>query len=162
MIAGHSPRLIFSHNYRLLKPTLPKYIPFTRVDNFLVLKFDISACDSIPPHPTSTVTQCPSSSETILSLEASSYPSRPSAGLSFELNHQPSSFPRPSACGTLVATGPGPHASVSWPSDVVSKSSMAVALPVYGGADAQVEVTVGVGVAPVTGPGCILVDDHQP
>lgn len=41
MIAGRSPRMIFSHRKRLVEPNLPKYMPFKRIDHFLVLEFEI-------------------------------------------------------------------------------------------------------------------------
>ena len=41
MIASRSPRMIFSHKCRLAEPNLPKYMPFQRVDNLIVLKFRI-------------------------------------------------------------------------------------------------------------------------
>jgi hypothetical protein len=52
MIVGHSPRLIFSHQKRLVEPTFPKYMPFTRINNFLALKFDIPAFSPQPASPT--------------------------------------------------------------------------------------------------------------
>lgn len=53
MIAGRSPRMIFSHTRRLVEPKFPKYMPFTRLDHFIVLKFDIPVQVSASP-PLST------------------------------------------------------------------------------------------------------------
>ena len=58
-VAGHSPQMIYSHKCCLIKPNLPKYMPFTRVDGFIVLRFDIPAQVSPPPQP--TVEKCASS-----------------------------------------------------------------------------------------------------
>ena len=37
LIAGRSPRMIYSHKCRLVEPKLPKYIPFTQVDGLIVI-----------------------------------------------------------------------------------------------------------------------------
>jgi hypothetical protein len=79
MIAGCSPRMIYSHKRRLVEPTLPKYIPFTRVDGLIILKFNIPV---LSPQPASPTTQ--STTDTALSLPASLY--YPFAGLSFNQN----------------------------------------------------------------------------
>ena len=80
MLAGRSPRIIFSHQKRLAKPNLPKYIPFTRINNIIALKFDIPVPSSSPQSasvlPTKHLT-----TTTALSLPASL--SHPFAGLSF-------------------------------------------------------------------------------
>ena len=56
MIAGRSPRLIYSHKHHLEEPNLPKYMLFTRVDGLIVLTFEIPAQNFIPPQPASTTT----------------------------------------------------------------------------------------------------------
>ena len=57
MLAGRTPRMIFPHKDRILDPSLPKYIPFTRGDGLFVLKFDVPAPTSTLPitQPTTTV-----------------------------------------------------------------------------------------------------------
>ena len=57
MIAGHSPRMIFSHKRRLIEPRLPKYIPFTRINGIIALKFDISFISPESSQPASPTTQ---------------------------------------------------------------------------------------------------------
>jgi hypothetical protein len=90
MIAGRSPRMIFPHKSRLLEPNSPKYMPFTRLDGFIVLRFDIPAQISLSPQPASTTvtTQSPIA-PTCLSLQASTF--HPFAGLSFHRNLLPTS-----------------------------------------------------------------------
>jgi hypothetical protein len=90
MIAGRSPRMIFSHKRRLNEPGLPKYMPFTRVDGLIVLNFEIPAQVFIPPRSPSPESPQPASPTTqpftqpVFSLQASCYnPDRPFAGLTF-------------------------------------------------------------------------------
>ena len=110
MLAGRSPRMIYSHKRRLLVPELPKYIPFTRVDGLIVLPFDIPAPGSFSPEPPSTTTR--STAQTVLSLPASIY--HPFAGLAFnrclptQTPQQPefplsSSFPSPDDLDAITA-----------------------------------------------------------
>ena len=80
MIAGRSSQLIFSHNKRLVQPDLPKYMPFTRLNNFIILKFDIPAQVFLPPQP-ALPTPRSSVDSTVLSLHASTC--HPFAGLTF-------------------------------------------------------------------------------
>jgi hypothetical protein len=69
IIAGRSPRMIFSHKKRLVQPNLPKYIPFTRINNFTALEFDIPV---LSPHPASAASpMSQSTTETAFSLPAS-------------------------------------------------------------------------------------------
>jgi hypothetical protein len=88
MIANCSPRMIFSHQKRLVKPDLPKYMPFTRLDSFIVLKFNIPAQVSLQVSPQSAfklptgTTQSANNTVPSYSLQASSYSSCPFAGLS--------------------------------------------------------------------------------
>ena len=92
MIAGRSPRMIFSHQRRLVNPNLPKYIPFTRINHLTVLKFEIP----VPSlQPASSTTQ--STTETALSLPASLY--HPFAGLSFNQHLLSSPNPSPQYTG---------------------------------------------------------------
>jgi hypothetical protein len=104
MIAGHSPRMIYSHKRRLVEPNLPKYIPFTHVDGLIVLKFDIPAQVSIPPQSVSTTLH--SAAQTVLSLQASTF--LPFAGLAFNQNSLPAphqvSFPPSSTSEDMAAT----------------------------------------------------------
>ena len=79
MIAGRSPRLIYSPKRRLVDPTMPKYIPFTNVHGLLVLEFSIQSPILSQPR-----TQPTSSPETVISLQASTH--FPFAGLSFDRN----------------------------------------------------------------------------
>ena len=90
MIAGHSPRMIFSHKHRLNEPGLPKYMPFTRVDGLIVLNFEILTQVFIPPQSPSLESPQPASPTTqpftqpVFSLQASCYNhDRPFAGLAF-------------------------------------------------------------------------------
>ena len=108
MIAGNCPRMLFSHKRRLVEPNLPKYIPFTRVDHFIVLKFDIHAKDSLSPESPKSATGNASTSfvQTVLSLKASTL--LPFAGLTFNRNPTPTpnvSFPHPSVDGAMAAAG---------------------------------------------------------
>jgi hypothetical protein len=119
MIAGHSPRMIFSHKKRLIEPNFPKYMPFKRVDHFLVLEFEIPTQVSLSQLPASTMTQPIAQSVPCLSLQASS-PCLPFAGLTFNQSLLPT---------------PQSHASV------VSNTSAVVASGLHGGADIHV-VTV--------------------
>jgi hypothetical protein len=80
MMADRSPRMIFSHNRRLVEPNLPKYLPFTRVDGLIILKFDIPV---LSPQAASPTTQSTASSQSVFSLQASCH-SRPFAGLVFD------------------------------------------------------------------------------
>ena len=41
MLTGRTPRMIYSHKDRLVKPQLPKYVPFTQDGGNFVLKFHI-------------------------------------------------------------------------------------------------------------------------
>jgi hypothetical protein len=102
MIAGRSPRMIYSHKRRLVEPTLPKYIPFTWVDGLLILTFDIPVQPEVflPPQPVPTITH--PTSQTTLSLPASLY--RPFAGLSFDQNLLSSPNPQyiPDSLGKIL------------------------------------------------------------
>ena len=103
MIAGHSPRMIFSHQKRLVNPNLPKYMPFTRINNLTALKFDIPVPSSSPQpaaanaSPTTQLT-----TETALSLPASLY--HPFAGLSFSRHLLSSPNPQyiPDSLGAIL------------------------------------------------------------
>lgn len=114
MIAGCSPRMIFSHKKRLIEPNLPKYMPFKQLDHFLVLEFDIPTQFSLSPLPTSTTTQPTAQPIPSFSLQASSS-CLPFAGLTFKQSLLPS---------------PQPYA------DVVSNTS-AVVTVASGGADSH-------------------------
>jgi hypothetical protein len=90
MIAGRSPRMIFSHKHCLNEPGLPKYMPFTRVDSLIILNFEIPAQVFIPPQSPSTESLQPASPTTqpftqpVFSLQASCYNhDRSFAGLAF-------------------------------------------------------------------------------
>jgi hypothetical protein len=75
MLAGRTPRLLFSQQRRLAKPNLPKYVPFAREGGYFVLKFDVPAqVSNLKCNP---ITQTPPS----FSLQASLH--HPFAGLSF-------------------------------------------------------------------------------
>ena len=56
MVAGCSPRMIFSHKRRLVEPRLLKYMPFTQVDGLTVLRFQIPVQESVSSLPLSTAT----------------------------------------------------------------------------------------------------------
>ena len=51
MIAGCSPRMIFSQQKRLVEPNFPKYMPFTQINSLIALKFNIPVL-SQPVSPT--------------------------------------------------------------------------------------------------------------
>ena len=99
MIASRSPQMIFSHKRRIAEPGLPKYMPFQRIDNLIVLKFRIPELSATSIQPTVTP----------FSLHASS--SQPFAGLAALSK---SLHPYPSLPSTLdislkdqnVASGP--------------------------------------------------------
>ena len=135
MIAGRSPRMIFSHKRRLVVPDLPKYMPFTRVDHFTVLKFDIPAQDSLSPRPDSD----PASTQPFFSLQASSF-----AAIAFHqsclLNPQDRDvsfpgYPTHSSANEVVTWDSCQSAHV----DVVSDSSKGVQVVLHGGAQALVD-----------------------
>jgi hypothetical protein len=79
MIAGRSPRMIYSHQRRLVAPNLPKYLPFTHVDGLIVLKFEIPAAVFITPQspessqPVQPTTQLEPIAQPVFSLQASRY-----------------------------------------------------------------------------------------
>ncbi|KDR64911.1 hypothetical protein GALMADRAFT_149172 [Galerina marginata CBS 339.88] len=71
MLAGRTPRMIYSHKDRLAMPELPKYVPFAQEGGHFVLKFQIPVeASGIQPAATPP-----------FSLHA--LPFRPFAGLSF-------------------------------------------------------------------------------
>jgi hypothetical protein len=75
MIASRAPRILFPHKSRLSNPSLPKYIPLTKMDGYFVLKYEIPVPGSVFPQQTSTAAnQTPA-----ISLHASAY--QPFAGL---------------------------------------------------------------------------------
>jgi hypothetical protein len=135
MIAGRSPRMIYSHKCRLVEPKLPKYIPFTQVDGLIVLNFDIIPADSA--QPASTTSESHSPAQPIVSLQASTF--LPFAGLAFEQHSLPTSHQ------AQVSSNVHGHASAS----VMLDMSSDVAL--HGGAD----VLVG----PVVDAGFLLTDN---
>ena len=134
MITGHSPQMIYSNKCRLVEPRLPKYIPFTWVDGFIVLRFKILAQLSLPPQPASTMTQF--TAQTVLSLQASSY--HPFAGLSFNQSllstPQQVPFPHTSGLGAMGAANAHRHADIAL--------NMGVAVALHGDADALVDINV--------------------
>ena len=164
MIASRSPRMIFSHKRRLAEPNLPKYMPFQRVDNLIVLKFRIPEMSATSIQPTVTP----------FSLHASS--SQPFAGLaalSKSLHPNPS---RPStleislkdqdvASGLTTTYGGDPDNWIkndSFKSDTLNLNSessldnsfifdggftpctLVQQLPMHGGACGPVDMVVGV------------------
>jgi hypothetical protein len=147
MIAGCSPRLIFSHKRRLIQPNLPKYLPFTRLDGLIVLKleFETPAQVFLPPQSALTTTQSTVDSEsTVLSLQASMY--HPFAGLAFNRLERPlptpeqheASFPSSSpSVSEAMATNAHKHANSNVRSESDAKSAGVV---LNGGAHAQVHM----------------------
>ena len=148
MIAGLSPRLIFSHSKHLVEPTFPKYMPFTRINDLIALKFNIPL-RVLSPQPASPSTH-PTVAPAILSLQALTY--YPFAGLAtFNRNFLPTSqqvsesFPgnhtatHPSATGNMSANK---HANV------LSDTSQGVVL--HGGAHKLVDMGA-----------CLLDDDSD-
>ena len=91
MLAGRSPRMIYSHKCRLVNPQLPKYIPFQQVDGLIVLNFDI-----IPAQPASTTSEPHSPAQPIVSLQASTL--HPFAGLA-TLAFKQNSMAAANVCG---------------------------------------------------------------
>ena len=85
MIAGRTPRIIFPHKDRLVKPRLPTHMPLTCVDGLLVLVFTIPTLASIlsisPGITQTTIPSMKQSDSPVVSLHASSSP--PFAGFSF-------------------------------------------------------------------------------
>jgi hypothetical protein len=143
MIAGRSPRMIFSHQKRLIEPNFPKYMPFTRINSLIALKFD----PVLSPQPASAATQ--SISQPAFSLQASHHPFAALASLTFHQcplpNPQQVSFPGPPSpthsSANKIVTAAGVHEHV----DVVSDSSMGVVL--HGGAQSLMSMD-----------GCFLLD----
>lgn len=119
MLAGRTPRMIYSHKDRLAEPQSPKYVPFTQDSGNFVLKFQIPVLSDIQPHSTSTI-------QPFLSLQASCH-DHLFAGLAFNENPLPTpqqvSFSRPSATVAMVAP------------DVMSGTSVDV-VP-HGGAESE-------------------------
>lgn len=70
MLAGRTPRMIYSHKDRLAEPRLPKYVPFTQDGRNFVLKFEIPAQGTFSSQPFSTAIQM--SSHDAVSLHVSS------------------------------------------------------------------------------------------
>jgi hypothetical protein len=102
MIAGRSPRMIFSHKHRLVVPDLPKYIPFTRLGGLTVLRFDIPAQNPISPQPASiTGTTLSTIAPTVFSLQTSCQ-NRPFAGLAFNQSLLPLPLPSSSQSSALA------------------------------------------------------------
>ena len=99
MIAGRSPRMIFSHKRRLAEPRLPKYIPFTRLNGFISLKFDISFLSPESPQHTSAMIQ--PTTQPVLSLQASCH-NRPFAGFAFHHSLLPPPPPSESESSALA------------------------------------------------------------
>ena len=85
MIAGRSPRMIFSHKRRLVVPDLPKYIPFTRLGALTVLKFEIPSLGSISSQPPSWLIDTQMVAPDIISLHAPAH-HHPFAGLASTLS----------------------------------------------------------------------------
>ena len=81
VIAGRTPWMIFPHKDRLLKPKLPKYMPFTHIDGLVALKFNIPISTlSVPPTIKNVPHTTQSAPHPVVSMHASS--SLPFAGLS--------------------------------------------------------------------------------
>ena len=59
MLAGRTPRMIYSHRDRLAEPRLPKYVPFALDGSNFVLKFENSAQETFPSQPCLTAIQIP-------------------------------------------------------------------------------------------------------
>ena len=129
MLAGRSPRMIYSHKRRLIVPDLPKYIPFTRVDGLIVLTFDIPAQGSFSPEPEPilTTTRSPAA-QTALSLSASTF--FPFAGLASNQKFLPNS---------RQVAFPGSH---SLTTNRPSQATGALGVVLHGGVDAQSELEV--------------------
>ena len=85
MIAGRSPRMIFSHRKCLDEPSFPKYIPFKQVDHVFVLEFNIPTQASVSLSPTTSQSIALTAIQTILgfSLQSPS-PCHSFAGLLFD------------------------------------------------------------------------------
>jgi hypothetical protein len=120
MFAGRSPRMIFSHQKRLVDPKFPKYMPFTRKNSFIALKFNIP----LSPQPASPTGTTQPTTQPVLSLQASC-PShgRPFAGLAF---HRVSECPK----GAIISADAHEHAKVM--------SNTSVGDGLHGGADGLV------------------------
>ena len=128
MLAGRTPRMIYSHKDRLADPQLPKYVPFTQDGGHFVLKFQI-------PVDVSESGIQPTSAP-MFSLHASSL--RPFAGMAaLSLNpcNGPHSFPFPSSYhhddldphshshSLHISAPPSPLSTTYNPTTVLSKSS---------------------------------------
>ena len=90
----------------LVEPNFPKYMPFTHVDSFTVLKFNIPTQDSLSQPPALSMTQS-HIALMVPSLQASTC--CPFTGLTFNINPLPTpqevSFqhPCPSTSATMAA-----------------------------------------------------------
>ena len=53
VIASQTPRMLFPHKFRILQPNSPKYVPFTRENGFIVLRFQPLApiAPALQPNP---------------------------------------------------------------------------------------------------------------
>jgi len=97
MIAGRCPRMIFAHKRRLVEPNLPKYMPFTKIDLFIALKFEIplAAQGSMSSSSQLLLTERSTAARTAaldaISLHASTF--LPFADLAFNRSHLPLSPP---------------------------------------------------------------------
>jgi hypothetical protein len=128
--------MIFPHQKRLLEPKLPKYVPFTRINGIIALKFNIPV---FSPSPTTQSTV--STTQPVFSLQASSS-CCPFASLSFNrsllLTPSPTpeqDFPHPSVDGAMAAAAHR-HADIMF--------DMSVNILLHGGVDQFVGMDMGV------------------
>jgi hypothetical protein len=132
MIAGRTPRMIFPHKDRLLEPTLPKYMPFTRMDGYIILKFDIPTQTSVLPVTVPVPHAKQLSPGPVISLHASLYP--PFAGLSVLMSpHLPtlsSTTPRLRPSSIATTTIPSVSLASSFlAQDLFSQTSQTTSSP---------------------------------
>ena len=127
MIAGRSPRLIYSHKRRLVQPNLPKYMPFTRVHGLLGLEFSIPTHVPILSQPTSTGIQS-TIAPPFLSLHASNHPF---AGLTFDRNPLPN--PQEGLCPLVDGSDAMAAVDAHTHADLMSNTGTDVVL--HGGAN---------------------------
>ena len=124
MIAGHSPRMIFSHQKHLVNPKFPKYMLFTRINSFIALKFNIPV---LSPQPVSTTGTTQLTTQPVFSLQASCH-SCPFAGLAFIKRSNSESFEGANATASVHK-----HAKVT--TSIMSNLYKSVGDGLHGGAD---------------------------
>jgi hypothetical protein len=127
IIASRTPRLLFNSKFRITEPNSPKYVPFTREDGFLVLRFKIPVSLAPVPQVNPLLLPIPNTSRHLLPS------SKPLAfsSLSFHLSSFLSS-PLPSSSPHIFPSYPPPPIPprpISHPSSITVNKFSPTLLP---------------------------------